>query len=49
MGLVLVAIALILSLEEHPQAPALQVVQAVLLAEHFTTVFLILLGIQVNV
>ena len=47
MGLVLVAIALILSLEEHPQAPALQVVQAVLLAEHFTTDFLILLGIQV--
>ncbi len=43
MGLVLpvvVAIALILSLEEHPQAPARQVVQTVLRAERFTTDFI---------
>ena len=46
MGLVLpvvvvVAIALILGLEEHPQAPARQVVQTVLRAERFTTDFIL--------
>ena len=40
MRLVLVvATALILSLEEHPQVPVLQVVQTVLLAEHLVIDF----------
>ena len=34
-----VATALILSLEEHPQAPVLQVVETVLLAEHLVIDF----------
>ena len=45
MRLVLVvATALILSLEEHPQVPVLQVVQTVLLAEHLVIDFKILAG-----
>ena len=42
--LAVVAIALILSLEEHPQVPVLQVVQTVLLAEHLVIDFKIFAG-----